>query len=117
MGSISIRRVYEPPTAGAHRILVDRVWPRGLSKEDAAVDLWLREVGPSTELRKWFNHDPERFEEFARRYRAELAGSEAYARLVEEAQAHDDVELAYSANDTEHNQAVVLLGLLGEESL
>ncbi|WP_430295362.1 DUF488 domain-containing protein [Sinomonas sp. B1-1] len=117
MGSISIRRVYEPPATGARRILVDRVWPRGLSKEDAAVDLWLREVGPSTELRKWFNHDPERFEEFARRYRDELAGSEAYARLVEEARTHDDVELAYSAKDTEHNQAVVLLELLGEESL
>jgi uncharacterized protein YeaO (DUF488 family) len=112
MGSITIRRAYEQPAAGSFRILVDRLWPRGLRKEDAGVDLWLKEVGPSTALRTWFGHDPERFGEFARRYRAELEGSEAYARLVEEVRRHDRVELAFSAKDTEHNQAVVLLGLL-----
>ncbi|MBQ0865648.1 DUF488 family protein [Streptomyces sp. A73] len=76
--SIRVRRVYEAPdpaTDGA-RVLVDRVWPRGLSKQDAALDAWRKEVAPSTELRKWYGHDPERFEEFAERYRGELATRE-----------------------------------------
>ena len=68
MGTVTIRRVYEPSPKGTYRILVDRIWPRGLSKEHAAVDLWLKEAGPSTELRKWFGHDPERFDEFAAKY-------------------------------------------------
>ncbi|WP_235778636.1 DUF488 domain-containing protein [Sinomonas notoginsengisoli] len=112
MGSVTIRRVYEPSPQGAFRILVDRIWPRGLSKEAAAVDLWLKEVGPSTELRKWFGHDPARFEEFAGKYRAELEGSEAYGELERAVAEHGKPELVYSAHDTEHNQAVVLAQML-----
>ncbi|KHL00408.1 DUF488 domain-containing protein [Sinomonas humi] len=112
MGTVSLRRVYEPAPEGAFRILVDRIWPRGVSKEKAGVDLWLKEVGPSTDLRKWFGHDPERFDEFARRYREELRGSEALEQLKEAVREHEKVELVYSAHDEEHNQAVVLQEIL-----
>ncbi|MDQ4502333.1 DUF488 family protein [Sinomonas sp. ASV322] len=112
MGTVSVRRVYEPSPAGTFRILVDRVWPRGLSKERAGVDLWLREVGPTTELRKWFGHDPARFDEFASRYRAELDGSTAFAELEAAVSEHDAVDLVYSAHDEQHNQAVVLRDVL-----
>jgi uncharacterized protein YeaO (DUF488 family) len=114
MATVNLRRVYESSPAGTYRILVDRLWPRGLSKEHAAVDLWLKEVGPSTELRKWFGHDPERFDEFADRYRSELDGSPAFLELKEAIAAHPDAELVYSAHDEEHNQAVVLRDVLGE---
>ena len=113
MSTVGIRRVYDSSPAGTFRILVDRVWPRGLSKEKAGVDLWLKEVGPSTELRKWFGHDPERFEEFARRYRQELKDSEAFHQLKDAIAEHREVELVYSAHDEEHNQAVVLREALG----
>lgn len=112
MGSVSLRRVYDSSPAGTFRILVDRIWPRGLSKEKAEVDLWLKEVSPSTELRKWFGHDPERFEEFAQRYREELKGSEALEQLKDAIKEHEKVELVYSAHDVEHNQAVVLREVL-----
>ena len=112
MGTVSLRRVYEPAPEGAFRILVDRIWPRGVSKEKASVDLWLKEVGPSTDLRKWFGHDPERFDEFARRYREELRGSEALEQLKEAVREHEKVDLVYSAHDEEHNQAVVLRDVL-----
>ncbi|MEA5455276.1 DUF488 domain-containing protein [Sinomonas sp. JGH33] len=112
MGTVSVRRVYEPSPAGTYRILVDRVWPRGVSKEKAGADLWLKEVGPSAELRKWFGHDPERFDEFASRYRAELDGSGALAELKAAVSEHEKVDLVYSARDEEHNQAVVLRDVL-----
>lgn len=112
MGSVSIRRVYEASPEGTFRILVDRLWPRGLSKEAAGVDLWLKEVGPSTELRKWFGHDPARFGEFAARYRAELEGSASLGELESAVAEHATVDLVYSAHDTEHNQAAVLLTIL-----
>lgn len=117
MGTVAIRRVYEPSPKGTFRILVDRIWPRGLSKERAAVDLWLKDAGPSTELRKWFAHDPERFDEFAAKYRAELKDSEAYAELAKAVGEHEPAELVYSAHDTEHNQAVVLASLLNGSRL
>ncbi|MFI8852814.1 DUF488 domain-containing protein [Streptomyces sp. NPDC053499] len=87
---IQVRRVYEEPDPGSDgtRVLVDRVWPRGLSKEEAALDAWHKEVAPSAELRKWYGHDPDRFEEFAERYRAELAtdeGERAMGELLEAA--------------------------------
>lgn len=110
---VGIKRVYEAPEPqDGYRILVDRIWPRGLSKERAAVDEWLKEVGPSTELRRWFGHDPERFQAFATRYRAELQGSPALAELRRLCAEHDRVTLVYGAKDTEHNQAVVLRGLV-----
>lgn len=79
---VRVHRVYEPPgPEDGTRVLVDRVWPRGLSKESARLDLWCKAVAPSTELRKWYGHDPERFDEFARRYELELAEPEAAAAL------------------------------------
>jgi DNA-3-methyladenine glycosylase len=112
--SVSIKRVYEDVEQGdGYRVLVDRVWPRGVSKEKAAVDLWLQEVGPSTELRTWFGHVPERFEEFATKYRAELNDNAAAQELQDVVAAHDIVTLVYSAKDEEHNQAVVLADYLG----
>lgn len=113
MATVNLRRVYDSSPGGTYRILVDRVWPRGLSKDHAAVDLWLKDVGPSTALRKWFAHDPERFDEFARRYRDELEGSPALGELKDAVAGHSRVDLVYSARDEEHNQAVVLRDVLG----
>lgn len=110
---IWIRRAYEPPTHNdGQRILVDRVWPRGVSKESAHLDEWMRDVAPSDELRHWFGHDPERYAEFRRRYREELKDHRAEVDdLV--ARARDRrVTLVYGAHDTEHNQAVVLREVL-----
>ena len=110
---IAIKRVYEQPAeADGTRILIDRLWPRGLSKEKAAVDVWLKEIAPTTQLRKWFNHDPAKWEEFEQRYRAELADNdEAVQRLRQEMQ-KGDVTLVYAAKDEAHNDAVVLLRYL-----
>lgn len=112
-GRVRLKRVYEAAadTDGV-RVLVDRVWPRGVRKADARIDLWCKEVAPSTELRRWFGHDEQRFEEFAECYRAELAGSHALAELRDLVQDQGTVTLVYGAKDTEHNQAVVLRGLL-----
>lgn len=110
---IAIKRVYEPKSAAdGHRILVDRLWPRGLSKDKAGVDLWLKDVAPSTELRHWFDHDPAKWDEFKRRYRAELdANGEAFDDL-RQAIGAGPATLLYGARDERHNQAVVLLELL-----
>ncbi|UNX55166.1 DUF488 domain-containing protein [Georgenia sp. TF02-10] len=110
---VRLARVYDPaPDDGGYRVLVDRVWPRGVRKADARIDRWLKEVGPSTELRRWFGHDPARFAEFAERYRAELAGNPAWDELEQLAREHPDLTLVYGAKDAEHNQAVVLAGML-----
>jgi uncharacterized protein YeaO (DUF488 family) len=113
MNEIDIKRIYEAPSADdGYRILVDRIWPRGVSKEKAKLDQWIKEVAPSKELRKWFDHDPEKFAEFASRYREELKEKvEALAEIQEEAKKNKVTPL-YGARDTEHNQAVVLQGLL-----
>ncbi len=112
---IRLRRVYEPPARGdGTRVLVDRLWPRGLSKEAARVDLWLKDIAPSTELRKWFGHDAAKWSEFQERYRAELrAHDDAVRRIAEEAQ-RGRVTLVYGAKDTVHNDAVVLKQFLEE---
>lgn len=106
---IKIKRVYESPEkTDGFRILIDRVWPRGMTKEKASVDLWLKEIGPSTALRKWFNHDPEKWNEFKKRYVKELKNNK---EAVDQIKAHlkkGAVTLVYSAKDEEHNQAVVL---------
>jgi uncharacterized protein YeaO (DUF488 family) len=109
-----IKRVYEPPEASdGLRVLVDRLWPRGLGKDAVHLDGWEKEVAPSPELRKWFGHSPERFAEFSRRYGAELAGKgEALARLRALA-AKGPVTLLYAAHDEEHNHARVLAEWLG----
>ncbi len=111
--TIRIKRVYEEPArSDGYRVLVDRVWPRGVSKEHAHVDEWVKAAGPSDALRKWFGHDPERFTEFAERYRSELADNPAADHLRELTGAHRTITLVYSAKDEQHNQAVVLRDLL-----
>lgn len=110
---LAIKRVYDPPapTDGA-RLLVDRLWPRGLKKQEARLDGWLKDVAPSDELRRWFGHDPARWREFVRRYEAELdARPEAWRPILERAR-RERLTLVYGARDTEHNQARVLLGYL-----
>jgi uncharacterized protein YeaO (DUF488 family) len=110
---LHIKRVYaEPSQDDGKRILVDRLWPRGLTKEKAKVDLWLKEVAPSNDLRKWFSHDPKKWPEFKRRYAEELkTQTEPLAQLRQEA-SHGTVTLLYGARDEQHNEAVVLLNLL-----
>ena len=106
---IQIKRIYEAParTDGC-RLLVDRVWPRGIRKQDADLDDWLRELAPSTELRKWFGHDPQRWPEFRRRYRAELRQRAPELDALRQRAAHQRVTLLYGARDQQFNQAVVL---------
>jgi uncharacterized protein YeaO (DUF488 family) len=107
--SLHLKRAYDTPSSDdGFRILVDRLWPRGLTKEKAAIDLWLREIAPSHELRKWFHHEPDKWPEFRERYIAELSGKpELIAEIADRAQA-GVVTLVFSARDEEHNQAVVL---------
>jgi uncharacterized protein YeaO (DUF488 family) len=106
---ISVARVYgAPESAGAARYLVDRVWPRGVSKESLQLTDWLPEVAPSTELRRWFGHDPERWPEFRRRYAAELDGRPKAWEPLLAAAVRGDVVLLYGAKDTEHNNAIAL---------
>lgn len=110
---IQIKRAYEKrQSSDGYRVLVDRLWPRGLSKATLHADQWLKEVAPSTELRKWFNHDPGKWKEFEKRYKAELKGSEALAALQTIAKEHDTVTLLYAAHDEEHNNAVVLQAII-----
>lgn len=109
MGSIHIKRIYEPPSASdGQRVLVDRIWPRGVSRDAAKLDVWLKDVAPTAALRKWFGHDPARWEVFADRYRQELDdNAEAVAELCA-LLARGDVTLLYAARDREHNQALAL---------
>jgi uncharacterized protein YeaO (DUF488 family) len=110
---VRIKRVYvEPSEDDGERILVDRLWPRGLTKAKAKVDLWLKEVAPSNELRKWFAHDPDRWLEFKRRYVAELKTTAKPLTLLKQDASRGTVTLLYGARDEEHNEAVVLLELL-----
>lgn len=112
---VRIKRVYEQPDkVDGTRILVDRLWPRGLSKEKARVDLWLKDVAPSTELRKWFGHDPDKWPEFQTRYRAELRRNEEQLLLLKQEAAEGTVTLVYGARDEKHNEAVVLQEILGQ---
>jgi uncharacterized protein YeaO (DUF488 family) len=107
--SIDVKRAYDPPArSDGYRVLVDRIWPRGIAKEDLKVDAWLKEVAPSTALRKWFGHDPKKWDEFRRRYARELEPhAAALEQLVERARA-GHVTLVFAAKDTEHNNAVAL---------
>lgn len=106
---LRIKRIYEAPdTSDGVRVLVDRLWPRGVSKEGAALDEWMKDIAPSSELRVWFGHDPVKFKEFGVRYRLELKSSPALARLVEIARAKKNVTLLYAAKDPAVNHALVL---------
>jgi len=110
---LPIKRVYEEPDKDdGIRILIDRLWPRGLSKEKAHVDLWLKEIAPSTELRKWFAHDPAKWTEFKTRYRAELKHNGEQLAVLKQAIIKGPVTLLYGAKDEQHNDAIVLQELL-----
>ncbi|HEY1835461.1 MAG TPA: DUF488 family protein [Candidatus Saccharimonadales bacterium] len=112
---VAIKRIYNPtePSDG-YRVLVDRLWPRGVSKEKARLDGWLKEVAPSEKLRKWFGHKPERFEMFRKKYREELKTNPAREQLEAVVKAYPAVTLLYAAHDPEHNQARVLCELLAK---
>jgi uncharacterized protein YeaO (DUF488 family) len=106
---IRIKRIYEAPAAGdGQRVLVDRVWPRGVSRRAADLTAWLKEIAPSTALRKWFGHDPVRWSDFRRKYRQELDANPEATDQLRALIAKGDVTLLYGARDEEHNQAVVL---------
>ena len=116
--SIRLKRAYEPaaPSDG-YRVLIDRLWPRGVKRESARLDEWARELAPSTELRRWFGHDPARFAEFRRRYLEELSAQEDKLRELRGRARETTLTLVYGARDTEHNDAVVLEELLGADTL
>jgi uncharacterized protein YeaO (DUF488 family) len=110
-----IKRVYEKPAKeDGFRILADRLWPRGLTKEKASVDLWLKEIAPTTELRKWFSHDPEKWNEFKKKYVAELKKNKETVSILKEKIKEGTVTILYGARDEEHNEALVILDFLNE---
>ncbi|WP_427792751.1 DUF488 domain-containing protein [Brevundimonas diminuta] len=112
---VALKRVYEPPSpTDGTRILVDRLWPRGLSKKKARVDLWLKEIAPTTELRRWFDHDPEKWAEFQHRYRAELDANADAVSELKAALSDGPATLVYGAKDEAHNDAVMLADYLSE---
>ena len=112
-GPHKLKRAYEPPAPDdGTRILIDRLWPRGVKKADAAIDEWMKDIAPSTGLRKWFGHDPARWQEFRRRYQSEIRQHpDEFDRLRTLAQ-HGRITLVFSAHDEAHNDAVVLKDLL-----
>jgi uncharacterized protein YeaO (DUF488 family) len=116
---VALKRVYDEPAPGdGTRVLVERLWPRGLSKERAQVDVWLKEIAPSHELRRWFGHDPETFTEFCQRYKVELASQAGQAALTKlrDLARQGPVTLVFAARDTEHSNASVLRDLLLREA-
>jgi len=111
--SVAIKRIYEPAAKqDGYRVLVDRLWPRGIRKEDAQADMWLKEIAPSAALRKWFGHEPEKWETFVERYHAELKDSPALETLKALLKEHKKITLLYGARDEVHNNAQALLLLL-----
>jgi uncharacterized protein YeaO (DUF488 family) len=115
--AIKLKRVYEPPSErDGYRILVDSLWPRGLSEESAHIDLWLRRIAPTTELRKWYGHDIDKWPEFQERYRDELSKHEELLDLIRDIERHRKaVTLLFGAKDEEHNEANVLVNVLGNK--
>jgi uncharacterized protein YeaO (DUF488 family) len=114
---IKVKRVYNPPAKeDGIRILVDRLWPRGISKEKAKADLWSKEIAPSNDLREWFSHDPKKWEEFKEKYEAELKNKVELLRKIKQMEKEKGiVTLLYSAKDEEHNNAVALSAILGKQ--
>jgi uncharacterized protein YeaO (DUF488 family) len=117
MTRVKIKRAYEPPDPkDGMRVLVDRLWPRGLSRDAATIDAWLKDVAPSDGLRRWFNHDPSRWGEFRRRYHEELADCDALAELQQALESVPKATLLFAARDVAHNNAVVLREELARRS-
>ncbi|MBO1025897.1 DUF488 domain-containing protein [Ochrobactrum sp. SD129] len=117
MPDIKIKRIYdEPQPNDGFRILVDRVWPRGMTKEEAAIDLWAKDLAPSTGLRKWFDHDSAKWPEFQEKYRDELKANQAAIQEALTKASGARLTLLFGAKDVEHNQAVVLRDFLMEQS-
>jgi uncharacterized protein YeaO (DUF488 family) len=114
---IKTKRIYESPAEeDGFRILVDRLWPRGVQKEKAKIDLWLKEIAPSDDLRKWFAHDPQKWEEFKKKYAKELATKQGLLNEIRQKEKEKGtVTFLYSAKDTEHNNAVALKTILGKK--
>ena len=112
-GRIHLKRAYEPPAAeDGPRILIDRLWPRGVKRKEAQIDQWAKDIAPSTELRKWFGHEPERWKKFRRRYKAELHEHNEQLDNLRELARSDAITLVYAAHDEVHNHAVVLRDVL-----
>lgn len=110
---VRLKRAYEPPAASdGYRVLIDRLWPRGVSRKEARLDEWAQALAPSGELRRWFGHDPERFGEFRRRYTTELGNQEEKLRELRRRARNGPLTLVYGAHDKEHNDAVVLAQIL-----
>ncbi len=110
---ITVKRIYEKPDKDdGFRILVERLWPRGISRERAHIDLWLKDVAPSPELRKWFNHEDEKWEEFVRRYYLELTGNEGIERIKILIKENNNITFVYSSRNIEHNNAVALKNII-----
>lgn len=107
--NLKIKRIYDPPEeSDGYRVLVDRLWPRGVAKDKAHIDLWLKDIAPSNELRKWFAHDPAKWNGFKQRYLEELKANDTAVEVLKSHLAKGDVTLLYAARDREHNEAVVL---------
>src|SRR5699024_12040308 len=107
--------LYKKASSDVKRVLVERIWPRGVSKEEADLDEWLKDIGPTDDFRKWFNHDPDKFEEFTNKYREELQGGDqkaSYDKLKEIQKNNSTITLLFGAKDEKHNQAVVLQEIL-----
>lgn len=116
--NIKIKRVYEKPVQqDGFRILVDRLWPRGLTKEKVAVDLWLKDIAPSAELRKWLSHDPDKWNEFKKRYFDELQKNKDAVTVLKDHLKKKTVTLVYAAKDSDHNEALVLIDIFEKEKL
>ncbi|MFZ1360476.1 MAG: DUF488 domain-containing protein [Candidatus Saccharimonadales bacterium] len=116
MTHFAIKRIYEPATADdGYRVLVDRLWPRGVSKERAALDEWAKDIAPSTELRKWFGHDPAKYAAFAKRYIDEVQQNPEASDIITNWRTHDKVTLLYGARDEQGNEAIVLQQYLTEK--
>lgn len=116
MKTIQIKRIYDDPSeSDGYRILVDRIWPRGVSKEEAKLDEWNKDLAPSTELRKWFDHDPDKFEDFSKEYKKELEYNKDELKVLHDIAKSKTVTLLYGAKDVKYNQAVVLKEVLDEK--
>jgi len=115
---IHLKRVYEVSSSDdGFRVLVERLWPRGVSKEKAALDLWLKEIAPSSELRTWFGHDPAKWDEFQKRYHDELKQNESVVNQLREIIRKGDVTFVYAAHDTQHNAALALKEFMEQSSV